>query len=116
MFIAAIKCDFCNTSHEIPCRKSGDVPDIPEGWATITPQIRIKGTPNASTCGENEWNKETQKFDKKITKETQEKLDTKKLFIKRRDELRKRFDKNHVCLDCIEEILTGKISKKIGFN
>lgn len=114
MFIAAIKCDFCQKAHEIPCRKSGDVPKVPDGWAIISPVIRIQGTPGDPTCGGKEWNTEAKAFNKAISQETKQKLETKKLYTKRRDELRKRFDKSHVCEDCIEEVLTGRRSVKIG--
>ena len=117
MFIAAIKCDFCQKAHEIPCRKAGDRPDVPDGWAVVTPQIRIKGTPNIPTEHKGKlWNPLTSKFDKEVTEEHKEKMELKKVYVKRRDELRKRFDKNHVCEDCIEEVLTGRVSTKLSFN
>lgn len=106
MFIAAIKCDFCNKAHEIPCRKSGDKPDIPDGWAVISPTVRVKGTPKGGSL--TKFNMETmqQEPDK-------EAVAAKKLYDERRDKLRAKFDKSHVCIDCIEEILTGNRSVKI---
>ena len=114
MFIAAIKCDFCDKAHEIPCRKSGDKPDVPEGWATITPMVRIKGTPNDPTFRGQTWDKEKKTYVDGITPEAQKIADKNKLYKSRRDDLRAKFDKSHVCLDCIEEIHTGKRSIKIG--
>lgn len=95
MFVAAIKCDFCGQAHEVNGRKTGK-PDVPDGWATISPMITIKGTPNYT---EYEPNKSKNK-----------------LYRERRERLRERFDRYHVCLDCIEQILTGKVSLKLGMN
>ncbi len=39
-----------------------------------------------------------------------------KLFDERRNKLRAKFDRSHVCPDCIEEINTGKRTVKIGMN
>lgn len=111
MFIAAIKCDFCQKAHEIPCRKVGDKPDIPDGWAAVTVMVHIKGTPKGSDI--DGWNSITKKFeDDKIDPKRQKK---RKLFDERRKKLREKFDKYHVCEDCIEEILTGKKSVKIEY-
>jgi hypothetical protein len=110
MFVAAIRCDICHTAHEIPCRKMGDKPDVPEGWAVVTPMIRIKGTPQGDALSG--WCNIKNEFDeKKVKKEVKEK---KKLYDKRRDDLRAKLDKTHICPDCIEEIHTGKKSIKIG--
>ena len=110
MFIAAIKCDFCKKAHEIPCRKSGDKPDVPDGWATISPTVRIKGTTQNKTCNGKKWNKETEKFDLEPCKKEERKRNE---YTERRDKLRSKFDKSHVCLDCIEEVFTGRRSIKI---
>lgn len=114
MFVAAIKCDFCGKAFEIPCRKSGDKPDLPEGWASVTPTIRIKGTPNDPTFGDKEWCPIKKEYVKGMTPEGRAKRDKSKLFKERRDKLRSKFDKSHICPDCIEEITTGKKSIKIG--
>lgn len=120
MFIAALKCDFCGKAHEVPCRKVGDKVEIPNGWALITPLVRIKGTPQGdSAIGE--WQAGGSEDGKScdhvpITKEQKENFKIRKLYNVRRNSLRKKFDKSHVCEDCIEEILTGKKLLKIGFN
>lgn len=117
MFIAAIRCDFCQKAHEIPCRKTSDKPDVPIGWAVITPMIRIKGTPNQGDLFDGKaWNYKTQKYDLDPSDEQINKQKERKSFTERRDKLRARFDKAHVCLDCIEEIMTGRVSLKIGMN
>lgn len=111
MFVAAIKCDFCGTPHEITCRKMGDKPDVPDGWATITPMIRIKGTPQGDVL-HGKYNPYLKKTDESmICPEAKKK---KKAYDKRRNDLREKLDKTHVCPDCIEEIHTGKRSIKIG--
>lgn len=116
MFVAAIKCDFCKKAHEIPCRKSGDIPTIPDGWASVSPMIRIKGTPKDPTFMDKEWCKKKQTYIKGISEEGKRLSELKKAMTDRRDKLRAKFDKSHVCEDCIELIITGKRSIKIGMD
>lgn len=102
MFVAAIKCDFCQKAHDLTVETANKKPEVPEGWAMITPMIRIKGTPNIT-----EW----EEANSDLKRANQEK---RKLYDKRRNMLRDKFEKYHVCLDCIEQIHTGRISLKIG--
>lgn len=122
MFIAALKCDFCGNAHEIPCRKAGDTPKVPDAWATVTPMIRIVGTPTGVvTDSMFHEGKEFIKVGKKPNGEDaydwvgapKTKYEKKKEFEKRKKSLRAKFDKSHICPDCVEEINTGKRSIKI---
>lgn len=106
MIFSAIKCDFCKgVKKDLPAGQT-----VPNGWASISPHIIIKGTPKGdSRLGK--WNP----TDGHVPKDNEQKenLRIKKLYDKRRDQLRKKLIRTHVCEDCIEEILTGKISVKI---
>lgn len=79
MIVTALKCDFC--------KKVLEVDDLPDGWATITSMVTIRGT-HHGTRG--------------------------KIYRDRRDAIRAKVKKMHMCDDCIEATLTGKISLKIG--
>lgn len=114
MLVAAIKCDFCKKAHEIECRKAGQEPVVPDGWATVVPMVNIKGAPKLSSYGGKLWNERTRAFDIEPTADQKLKLSSKSSFSERRKKLREKFDKTHVCNDCVEQILTGKISLKIG--
>lgn len=109
MFVAVIKCDFCKGLHEIHCRKAGEKAEVPDGWATIVPMVRIKGRPQAVHNGQ-VWDKKAKDF--KPT--TDDKISADKLYKQRNEMLRAKFEKNHVCPDCVEGILTGKVSLKIA--
>lgn len=102
MLVAAIKCDLCKKTFEISCRKAGEKPEVPDGWATISPLIHIKGTPKDVAQGGGKYAPNDPA--------------KQKLYRERRDALRKQFEKHHACEDCCESILTGKISLKIGSN
>lgn len=114
MIIAAIKCDFCGKAFEIGCRKVGQEIAPPDGWAIIVPMITIKGTPKVSSYEGKIWNPKTNKYDLDPSDEVNTKIKKQQDFKNRREKLREKFDKNHVCEDCVEQILTGKISIKIG--
>lgn len=70
------------------CEKVHAVKDIPEGWATIGAIVRIRGTNQNDTKG----------------------------FKKRRDALAALVPVTHICPDCIEVLITGKVSLKIGMD
>lgn len=92
MIVSAIKCDFCKKAQELNNQKT------PKDWALVTPLIHIKGTPNHGR------------------KELETEKSLAEIYRKRRDKLREKFKKQHICPDCVEQILTGKISLKIGDN
>ena len=70
------------------CRKVSEVKEVPEGWATVGSIVRIRGTQHNDRKG----------------------------FKKRRDALASIIPVTHVCPDCIEILLTGKVSLKITEN
>ena len=94
MILATIQCNFCGHREEITKDKRKkerydyNAVDVPTNWASISPMIHIKGTPH----GQGEEAKRMRK---------------------RRDLLRAKFKPNHVCPDCIEKIMTGKVSLKL---
>jgi hypothetical protein len=114
MLVAAIRCDLCKKAHEIECRKAGQDPTVPDGWATVVPMVNIKGAPKISSFRGKLWNERTRGFDIEPTDDQKIKLSSKSHFSERRKKLREKFDKSHVCDDCVEQLLTGKISLKIG--
>lgn len=114
MLVAAIRCDFCKKAHEIECRKPGQEISVPSGWATIVPMVNIKGTPKISEYNGKLWNSKTNQYDIEPSADDKSKMSKKDSFKERRAKLREKFDKTHVCDDCVEQVLTGKISLKIG--
>lgn len=86
MIVSAIKCDFCKKAVETSNSKNLTAGLKPPGWATISPHIVIAGTPQGPNGDE---------------------------YRKRRDSLREKITRQHICEDCVEEIHTGKISIKL---
>lgn len=70
------------------CKHVSKVKDVPDGWATIGAIVRIRGTCHNDGRG----------------------------FKTRRDALAKLVPVTHICPDCIEILLTGKVSLKIGMS
>ena len=108
MMITAVRCDFCKKVN-----REVDKGEVPNGWAVVSAYISIKGTPKGNSVTAR-WVPLTKSFSDEFIEP--EKVKIRKLYDIRRDALRKKMIKTHVCEDCIEEILTGKVSLKLGHN